>query len=169
MAHVRSVVACLCTPCSAHFTVYSLTHDRLQFLRSWYILWFQLPFLPEFFMFSAPRRFPRIFPESDREVGVATAAKRESGVAMVNYYRAAVRDFLAGRNMRPIPLRKPLLQLWGQNDTALGAGLATTLPVSRWAPDRHTRVRVFEGASHWIVAERSKEVSEAILKFVQEE
>lgn len=130
--------------------------------------WFQVPLLPEFFMYTNPRSWAANLTSSDKECAAATAADPSTCRGMINYYRAALHDTLSGSTMKPIGVRVPVLQLWGKNDTALGVGLATTLPRARWTPHPRSRVALLD-ASHWVLGEKPKEVNEAILKFVNEE
>ncbi|WP_370496081.1 hypothetical protein [Trichodesmium erythraeum] len=69
-----------------------------QLLRSWYIFFFQLPFLPEFiwrfndyhaiaFTFKKMAASKSAFTEADLEADKGAAAKRGALTSMINYYR----------------------------------------------------------------------------------
>jgi len=145
-----------------------------QMLRSWYILFFQLPLLPELairangyeFIERALRgmavdksRFTdediRIFKSSIAAPGAATAA--------VNYYRALLRTgargMFKGTGMR-VPM--PTLMVWGERDTALGKEL--TYGTERFAPD--LRIRYIPDCSHWVQQEQPELVNQYIREFL---
>ncbi|MBB82396.1 MAG: epoxide hydrolase [Deltaproteobacteria bacterium] len=130
-----------------------------QRLRSWYILFFQLPWLPEWFLtldraraignvFSRwavdKERFPPEVVDVYREAALQPGAVR----AMVNYYRALVRG---GSLRRQIALgfpqiETPTLVVWGEQDAALGKELT-------YDTGRHVRdltLRYLPNASHWV-------------------
>jgi len=168
----------LCSaPHPAHFIYYATLKDRFQLLRSWYMLFFQLPLLPELWMHASPQRFARALSHSDQELLPAMVADSATCTGMLNYYRAAAREQLPPalggptplrRARKPLPVPVPVLQLWGRHDEALGTGLVTELPLQRWTPHPRSRVALLD-ATHWLMHDKTKEVNEAILRFVQEE
>ena len=129
--------------------------------------WFQIPFLPEFVMYSLPERWSGQLSSSDYEVGCATAANPATCRGMISYYRQALRDAVMGHAMKPIPITRPVLQIWGRNDDALGVGLAVDLP-RRWTTHPNSRVKLLE-ATHWVIHDQPQAVNKAILEFVQEQ
>ena len=130
-----------------------------QMLRSSYVGFFQLPWLPERLLarkdFLVVRRLyrkslhhHRLMTNDDwRDVRAALAAPGAL-TAAVNYYRAAGRDFLLRRAPAAGPLppvAAPTLLLWGLLDGALSPRLADGN--ERWAPA--LTVRRFRKAGHW--------------------
>ena len=121
-----------------------LAPNLRQRLRSWYILFFQLPWLPEWFLtlgraraignvFSGwavnKERFPAEVVDVYREAALRPGAVR----AMVNYYRALVRG---GSLRRQIALgfpqiETPTLVVWGEQDAALGKAEAAEAAEAR--------------------------------------
>ncbi|HVY47089.1 MAG TPA: alpha/beta fold hydrolase [Minicystis sp.] len=134
-----------------------------QLLRSWYVFFFQLPFLPEllvrsrFYLERVMRRAaPAAFP--DDVMAAYEAAMRAPGAARaaIAYYRAAARFGVAA----PGPIRAPVRVLWGDRDEALGAELLDGL--DRYASD--VSIRHFD-ASHWLQEERPADVARELISF----
>lgn len=141
-----------------------------QFMRSTYVLFFQLPWLPEALLganrgWAIGRGLQRsaVCKEafSDEDLALYREAMTRPGTltAAINYYRAAVRG-------RPPPVGDemvlaPTLLLWGVHDQALGKELAEGL--ERWVPD--LTVRYLE-CGHWTQQERPEEVNRELLEFL---
>jgi len=128
-----------------------------QLRKSWYIFFFQLPWLPEHALgrkdaqaigeaFSGMAVHPERF--DDEVLDVYRRAASEPGAlrAMVNWYRGA---FLSVRSMRrseyPI-IETPTLMVWGEQDTALGKELAEG--TDEFVAD--LTLRYVPDASHWV-------------------
>jgi pimeloyl-ACP methyl ester carboxylesterase len=137
-----------------------------QRLRSWYILFFQLPWLPERRLgkdgASAVGRVLQrsalradTFPPEILDHYRKNAAEPGALTAMINYYRANsdVRDMARGPGVRA-----PMLLLWGEQDTALGPELI--VPSSRYVDD--IAIQIFPDASHWLPEEAPDEVNAAL-------
>lgn len=148
-----------------------------QLRRSWYMLFFQLPWLPEWAMrlrdFRALRRaFTRDgLAPADAEPYVEAARAAGGLGGGINYYRASARTLLAERfrRRRPSdetapsrPIAAPTLIVWGQDDRMLLEELAH--PDPRWVPD--ARVAFVPGASHWVQNDRPAEVNALLLDFL---
>lgn len=147
-----------------------LLTDVSQLARSWYILLFQLPGLPELFLGrdrcafleKAFRPFgsdPRIGPEA---IAFYRKALSRPGAlqAALNYYRAALRSRLFSAPSYA-PVSCPTLMLWGEKDEALGRELAED--TRRWARDLELR---FLDASHWVPEECPEELERSLLDFL---
>lgn len=151
-----------------------------QLLRSWYMLLFQLPSVPEWWvargdfaalgkMFRATSR-PGTF--SDDDVEVYKAALREPGAltAAVNYYRANLRTFL-GRGFRDREIRKhervrvPTLFVYGERDFAIIP--ETVKGVADYVDAPYTELRLAR-SNHWVQQESPAEVNAALLSFLEE-
>ena len=134
-----------------------------QLRKSWYIFFFQLPFLPERFM--SPRSIrvafrhmtarKGAFDEEDVEANVQAAGDR---TAPINYYRAAGR--YRGPPLRPVEAET--LLVWGEKDRWLGPDLAE--PDPRWVP--RARIERIPSASHWVQADAPERVNELLLSFL---
>lgn len=139
-----------------------------QLRMSWYIFFFQLPRLPEWFLARGNGRGIKgtIYAMAvdkarfGRDVlGVYSDAAMRPGalMAMVNYYRALVRtpDYGAIGDGR---IDVPTLLVWGEEDKALGIWCAEGTEV--WVPN--ITVRRFAGVSHWVQQEAPERVNQAL-------
>jgi pimeloyl-ACP methyl ester carboxylesterase len=146
--------------------------DPKQLARSWYMFFFQLPWLPE--AISRHDGFARwlktlrdeplvadAFTPADLAIYAEAFAQPGALTAMINYYRAMVRPGLAPRVAR---IETETLVLWGEQDPHLGRELA------RPDPERvpHARVEYFPDASHWILHERPERVTALLLEHFKE-
>lgn len=143
----------------------------IQMVKSWYMLFFQLPWLPEFLLnwgrgraiAESIRRTsckPWRFPDEVLEVYRQNAARPGGLRAMINWYRAAFRYGGLGRLPKgSIPtIRTPTLFLWGDSDVALS--IRTTTSTEKYVSD--LTFRVFPGVSHWIQQEEPEAVNAMI-------
>jgi len=142
-----------------------------QWLKSWYIGFFQIPLLPEFlltfadamgaaqmlFLSSNPRTF------SDAEISKYVRAWKQPGAmtAMINWYRALVQR----RPSTPADPRvhMPTLVIWGANDVALSREMAQ-LSVDQCDDGR---LVIFEQASHWVQHEETHQVNALLADFLR--
>jgi pimeloyl-ACP methyl ester carboxylesterase len=147
-----------------------------QALRSWYMLFFQLPVVPEFalgwrgaepvgraFRSSAgdPSRFPRavldVYRRNARAPGALTA--------MLNWYRALGRDMLRlGKRTYPV-IETPTLMIWGEADVALTK--ETTIGTERYV--RSLTLRYLPGVSHWVQQDAPDVVNALLAAFLRGE
>jgi pimeloyl-ACP methyl ester carboxylesterase len=133
-----------------------------QALASWYMLFFQLPWVPERILLD--RRAVRGFIESKPQDTHALAQAemnlmREPGAltAALNWYRAM--PFSSPRRVVE-KVTVPTMYLWTDDDIALKekcARLCADYVVGNY------RYEQFEGVSHWVVDERPNEVSDLLL------
>lgn len=144
----------------------ALETSRAQRRRSWYVGFFQLPWLPEWIMTRRNARAVRRafsdmaldkerFPSEALDVYAAAARRPGSMRSMIHWYRAAAR---AGRDrMRPSPpeVDVPTLMIWGEGDTALGP--ETLAGVGAYVPGLtlHRLPRV----SHWVQQDAPEKVN----------
>lgn len=156
-----------------HPTVFARSILRPRQLRkSWYIVAFQLPVLPELmlarndweilrgvFKGTTAKRGAISSDEIDRSIeafskpGVVTSA--------INYYRAGAQ--LPRRRYQPV--RCPVRIIWGRQDHALSEFLAD--PGSKFAPMR--QVFFIEDAAHWVQNERPGRVNVLLREFLLED
>ena len=151
-----------------------------QLLRSWYMFFFQLPTLPEWWMrrddFAGLGRTLRATSRpgtfSDEDIEVLKSALREPGALTggINYYRANLRAFLGhslGRKETGTRerVRVPTLYIYGERDFAIvpetvaGAGDYVEAP--------YTELRLGR-SNHWVQQESPAEVNAALLRFLEE-
>jgi pimeloyl-ACP methyl ester carboxylesterase len=150
----------------------ALRSDWAQRLRSWYIFFFRLPWVPEALLTLSPlasaRHFFRrtavrrdAFSDGDLEVMAASLAQPGAMQAMLHWYRAAFRYRPA---RRAAPVQAPTLLIWAEDDVALGRSL--TYDLEQWVPD--LRLHYIPDCGHWVQNEAPDEVNEHLLAFVQE-
>jgi len=142
-----------------------------QLFKSWYTLFFQLPWLPEKILGRRQERGaaelirktsskPALFPDEVLEIYRANAARPGGLTAMLNWYRGFFRGGGLKRFFgRDIPrIHIPTLFLWGDQDVALTN--RTTRGTEKYVTD--LTFRVFPGVSHWIQQEAPDEVNAMI-------
>jgi pimeloyl-ACP methyl ester carboxylesterase len=146
--------------------------DPRQLLRSWYVFFFQLPWLPERALRARRWEALRRGPEHDARPGAFSAEDVERYVeawsqpgaitAMVNYYRAALRQtpWRAEAGMRPVQART--LVIWGQRDRHLRHQLAEPRRADVPHLDRVVRL---PDASHWVQNDEPEQVSRLLAEF----
>lgn len=145
-----------------------------QLLRSWYVLFFQLPWLPELCIraFGHAGLRHRLSHEPVQanafDPGTINAycqalAQPGALTAAINYYRAGLRTWLGGlrQSMRPIDV--PTLVIWGEQDRYLTPRLLEGLDA--WVTD--LTVERMADASHWVQAEVPEQVNGLILQFLR--
>jgi epoxide hydrolase 4 len=151
-----------------------------QLMRSWYMFFFQLPRLPEWWiarddfaalgrMFRATSR-PGTF--ADADVEFYKAALREPGAltAAINYYRANLGSFLkrrpeGGELRRHERVRVPTLFIFGERDMAILP--ETARGVADFVDAPYTEIRLAR-ANHWVQQEYPTEVNAALIRFLHE-
>ncbi|MEQ1887946.1 MAG: alpha/beta hydrolase [Alphaproteobacteria bacterium] len=141
-----------------------------QLKRSWYILFFQLPWLPEWALgrdgaraigdaFSSMAVDKSRFTPEVLEVYQRNALIPGALTAMINYYRALFRSGpKPGHPRAPGKLQTPTLMIWGEADTALGKEL--TCGTQDLVND--FTVHYLPGVSHWVQQEAPEKVNEIL-------
>lgn len=142
-----------------------------QLRRSWYILFFQIPGLPErllgfnnAWLLGKAIRHAAVdksrFPDKVIDIYRHNAAQPGALRRMLNYYRALFRDFLRRRYQKNFPvIETPTLMIWGEEDVALGK--ETTYGTERYVND--LTLHYLPGISHWAQQEAPEQVN-AILE-----
>ena len=140
-----------------------------QLRKSWYILAFQLPLLPEALArrhdFRALARAltgssrPGTFTDEDLNAYRRAWAQPDALRSMLDWYRAMLRH---PPDMADARITAPTLLLWGVHDVALERGLAQR---SIDLCD-DGRLIFFEHATHWVHHEEPERVHAAIAEFL---
>lgn len=144
-----------------------------QLRKSWYILFFQLPGLPERVLrarqFAALQRVLRAtagenaFTEVDMQRYRQAWSQPGALKAMLNWYRAAFRSAAgAAGGMDRQTIQTPVHILWGARDAALVPELAR-LSARRCA---QAELTYFKQASHWVQHDQPQQVNQALLSFL---
>jgi epoxide hydrolase 4 len=141
-----------------------------QILKSWYIAFFQLPFLPEFLLsaqnYAAMARAltqssrPGTFRLTDLQKYREAWSRENAVTSMLNWYRALVRMPPAG--LTGVRVQVPVRMLWGVHDVALRRELAArSIDLCE-----EGRLTYFENATHWVHHEEPEEVNRLIIEFL---
>jgi pimeloyl-ACP methyl ester carboxylesterase len=149
--------------------VHGINHPA-QLLRSWYMFFYQLPWLPEVTLrrwlpvlcpFERALGPDRFSPEDLTEYKKAWALP---GVvpAMLAYYRAGFADTAAAILARIRPIHSPTLVIWGESDHYLRTQLAEP---SRDDVPGLERVERLPDASHWVHQHAPQRVSQLLIEF----
>jgi pimeloyl-ACP methyl ester carboxylesterase len=144
-----------------------------QLAKSWYMLVFQLPLLPEWMLrrgqFATLVRAMRDEPTRDGAVTEDDVARyREAWgrpgalTGMLAWYRAMFRRSLQPKMRR---IDAPVLVLWGEADPHLDSRLAVPDP----ALVPRARVERIPGASHWVQTDAPELVNAALVAFLRED
>jgi len=145
-----------------------------QLRRSWYMLMFQLPLLPEMFLrrIGAGRLIrssstPGAISRRDAAVYDDNSARPGAATAMINYYRALLwgGDAKAQARLGYGRIDTPTLMLWGEDDVALGK--ETTVGTERYVAD--LTLRYLPRVSHWAQQDVPDVVNAMISAFVSHE
>jgi pimeloyl-ACP methyl ester carboxylesterase len=152
-----------------------LTNPR-QMLRSWYIAFFQLPWLPEALLGAGDgallarglRRSSRegAFQKSDLDAYRRDWRRPGALGAMIDWYRGARYPLRIGGRVGAAAAPKvlpPTLLLWGRRDHALGAELAK--PTLARCAD--VQLVFLDEATHWLQHEEPERVNAALLEHLQ--
>jgi pimeloyl-ACP methyl ester carboxylesterase len=150
-----------------------LRGGNAQRRRSWYIFFFQLPFLPERMLtranamaklFYGTCKDKSAFPREEVEAYQRAIEAPGGARGMLAYYRAAMRGLGSRAERKELPaIEAPTLLLWGLEDTALGPELAERLE----GRVKDLTVERVAGASHWLADERPELVLERALAFFE--
>ena len=146
--------------------------DAEQRKKSWYIFFFQLPWLPEKSLsdngytnaIRALKGSSRRCTFSDDDLAAYRQAWSQPGAltGMLNWYRAAARN--QGTAVTLGRIRVPTLMIWGANDMALSRRMAQ--PSIDLCDDG--RLVFLEEASHWVQHEEPEAVNRLLLEFLGE-
>ena len=142
-----------------------------QLRKSWYFFYFQLPGLPESHVRARHWRFfrnflqaahPDAYTPQEIERYVEAWSQPGAATAMINYYRASVRQSPKRAEAQLRPIQAPTLVIWGQRDRYLGPELAE--------PDRADvpnldRVERLPDASHWVHHDEPERVTQLFIDF----
>jgi pimeloyl-ACP methyl ester carboxylesterase len=142
-----------------------------QMLKSWYIAFFQIPFLPEFLIqlndyrligeaFRGMAIDQSAFTDADIEQYKNAFAKRGALTGAINYYRN-LPTYLSQKKVWGI-LKIPTLMIWGEEDRALGKEL--TYGTEEYVQE--LRIRYIPNCSHWVQQEQPQLVNQMMREFL---
>jgi pimeloyl-ACP methyl ester carboxylesterase len=144
--------------------------DPVQLAKSWYMFFFQIPWLPEQVLrmddFGILARSIRDEPRRPGAVTQEDVARyREAWAhqgaltAMIGWYRAMFRP---STHVGIRPIDAPVLVLWGEGDIHLGPALAA--PPRDLVPN--ARLVMIPEASHWVQHDAPEQVNEELVAFL---
>jgi len=147
-----------------------MTKHLRQTLRSWYIFFFQLPWLPEAIFSAFHFRLgvrallgssrPGTF--SDEDLAQYRAAWSQPGAltAMINWYRASFRHRIKFPDRT---VQVPMRILWGERDRFLLSEMAH----ASWRYCTNGELFTFADATHWLQHEEPAKVAHLLVEFFQ--
>jgi pimeloyl-ACP methyl ester carboxylesterase len=145
-----------------------------QLFKAWYVLFFQIPGVAEWFLTRRGGagveqvmrsgsvrfdRFPREYIDECRELMLEPGA----APAALEWYRTTFRYGYTGARFMRGTTDVPVQVIWGEDDPALDKSL--TVGLAEYAP-RH-RVDLLEGAGHYVTHEAPGRVGRLILQWMQ--
>jgi pimeloyl-ACP methyl ester carboxylesterase len=147
-----------------------LTHDIEQIRRSWYVFFFQLPWLPETGMRQdnwrgaqrALRGSGKIDTFTTDDIVKYKEAWSQPGAmtSMINWYRAIL------RYQPPMPkdprIKVRTLMMWGMKDFALSHRMAR--PSMDYVDEGN--LILFPEATHWVQHDAAEEVNHYLIDFI---
>lgn len=142
-----------------------------QLLRSSYIFFFQLPWLPELalqaFNYQAIENALKgmavnkdAFSEADIQTYKEAASKPGALTATLNYYRNIFQQGMTDTNWGILEV--PTLMIWGEDDLPLGKEL--TYGTERYVKD--FQIKYIPNCSHWVQQEKPELVNQYIKEFL---
>lgn len=145
-----------------------------QLRKSWYILAFQIPWLPEYLLARDHARaigkliysaaFQKAaFPPAELEKYQEAISKPGALTAALNYYRQLVRHSQRLYRNRTLRVDAPTLLIWGEHDVALGIELTHNL--GAWVPN--LQIKYIPDSGHWVQQEQPEQVNRAMQEFLQ--
>lgn len=153
-----------------------------QALRSWYMLFFQLPYLPEWLMsardfawvehmFKKGVARPAAFTDTDLAVYKKALREPSALTSAINYYRANVPAlFFRGSRKEESEIidervRVPTLFIYGEQDVAIIPETVQGVEDYVDAPYRELRIRT---SNHWVQNEAPEEVNAVLSSFLEQ-
>ncbi|OIP68754.1 MAG: epoxide hydrolase [Oscillatoriales cyanobacterium CG2_30_44_21] len=145
-----------------------------QMLKSWYIAFFQIPFLPEFLIqlddyqligeaFRGMAINQGAFTDADMKEYKNAFTKHGALTGAINYYRN-LPSYLSKQKTWDI-LKIATLMIWGEEDRYLGKEL--TYGTEEYVQD--LRIRYIPNCSHWVQQEQPNLVNQMMREFLNEE
>ena len=170
-SHRVSRTAMLSVPHPRVF-IRNLIMNPAQLRRSWYVFFFQLPWLPEFVLRrrdwaplvrvlrdTSPRG---VFSEAELEQYKQSWARKGALTGMLNWYRAALlRPSKVSLDPKASRVTVPVLLIWGRKDQFVGEAMARES--LHYCDNGH--VEIVETASHWIQHEQPAKVNMLLTQF----
>lgn len=157
----------------------ALRTNRRQMLRSWYMAFFQLPWLPEWAFradnyalieraFRGMARRKNTFSDEDIARYKEAISKPGALTSAINWYRGAFKRtgaLATSDTSAAMQVTVPTLLIWGEDDDALGKEL--TYDTGRYVPNLD--ITYIPNCSHWVQQECPDEVNSSLRAFFSDE
>ncbi len=145
-----------------------------QLRKSWYIFFFQIPWLPEAFllrnhanevgrMLHGAALQKAAFPPEVTAKYQEAMSKPGAMTAALNYYRQLFRHLPPPAVRENTQVSAPTLLIWGEHDIALG--IEMTYGLEQWVDD--IEVKRLPDSGHWVQQEQPDKVNQLMLDFLQ--
>lgn len=155
----------------------ALWRDNLTFrqlFRSWYVLAFQLPWLPERLLRAGKNALlermlretavrPATFTDQDLDVYHQAWSQEGAVTAGIDYYRANLFALSQSHRLPERWIAVPTLFIYGEQDVAILP--ETVRQVERYVSGPYQELRIAE-AGHWVQAEAPAQVNTALRRFL---
>ncbi len=148
-----------------------IRENPAQQQKSWYVGFFQIPWLPELLIGQSPMSSANLFFRKgavNQEAyssydlhGLAVSMSQPGALtAMLNWYRASFRDRSA---LHAKKIDAPTLLIWAEDDVALGKSL--TYGLDQWVTQ--LQIHYVANCGHWVQNEAPDEVNAQLLEFLK--
>ena len=158
-----------------YFQALASNFDQIR--RSWYLLAFQVPDIPEWLIQQNLRGFIKnllqenairkgAFTARDTDIYHAALAKPGALSAALSYYRQWLKpqNWIQGIQRSPLAVTVPTLILWGKDDTSLSQTLLEGVDKLVSAP---LQLKIISRCGHWAQLEAPQTVNRELLQFLR--
>jgi len=175
---VEKLVVANCPPPSV--MARSFLKNPAQLRKSWYMFFFQIPFLPEWWLsrngaaavaksLIAGTNSPTAFSAMDLAQYQDAFSDRRAARAAVDWYRQAMRHPLRARELERVKVSAPTLVLWGQKDRFIGQELIEGKDfVDVFSTGNTARIEYLANAGHFVQNESPKQFNALLLDWLAE-
>ncbi|MCZ2392283.1 MAG: alpha/beta hydrolase [Chitinophagales bacterium] len=152
--------------------IHHLLSNPRQLKRSWYMISFQVPVIPELLLGLALEKVyeknvrgwmyhPHNMTDDDMKLYIQAYREKDALTSSINYYRAGLRYGIAD-DLKDKKVKVPTRVIWGKDDKALGVELNDDL--SKVVEATH-EVIFLDNCSHWTQIDQPQRVNELLLDF----
>lgn len=133
-----------------------------QWLKSWYLIFFKLPNLPECFIrfnnfYFLRKNVSQHLSTAEKQQYLQSWQQENFVESALDWYRAPI------RSIKNPNLTLPVLIIWGEKDAYLGLeGGKRSLDFCE-----NGKIKIIENASHWLMQENTAEVVQLISNFFE--